>query len=537
MPNPLSASSQPAGALISNSTFVVPPFQREYAWGEEEVKAFLNDIHGSLDEESYFLGLVILTQEVNSLQVVDGQQRLITLTLLATALYHEALRRDRRALADRIQSDFLRTINYETDETDPRVRLSDVVDNATFQRLLNTGDPGAISAGHAVSIGMADSYEQIRGFLRNDLAKDPFKQLGRWTDFITNKLYFAVFIHPDPSSAYQVFEVINTRGKDLTTADLLKNYVISQTPAHLKQARYDQWKIISNFFPSEGNNNFVQFIRHVVTVESGYVLPRDLFGFLAERVRYKGRRPPSPDDLMALLERRLQLYLQMIDPTAAGPAEADALGVFAALNSLGVITVRPILLAMSEVPGALDGMKFILRLVVSRVIVASLGTGNVERRFGEAAKKIADTGRWESIIDDLSDLIPSDDDFKRQLGRRPYAKSVLSFMRRSILQDSLTPDHSGVIHLIAQRQGAGWTDLTEEEKASLASTIGNSFLSSEERRPKEVVDWASFKTLLLGTAVPGEWVDQLEARDRWDATAIREVGSELAEVARQIWYR
>lgn len=110
---------------MSNSTFVVPPFQRDYAWGDDEVDAFLSDIKNSLDEDSYFLGLIILTREGGSFQVVDGQQRIITLTLLATALYHEAHLRDRRALADRIQSDFLRTINYETDDADPRVRLSD----------------------------------------------------------------------------------------------------------------------------------------------------------------------------------------------------------------------------------------------------------------------------------------------------------------------------------------------------------------------------------------------------------------------------
>lgn len=537
MPNPLSASSQPAGALISNSTFVVPPFQREYAWGEEEVKSFLSDIHGSLDEDSYFLGLIILTEELGKFQVVDGQQRIITLTLLATALYHEAMRSERRALAERIQSDFLRTINYETDETDPRVSLSDATDNATLQQLLVDGDLSHLDASSPVSIGMMESYEQIRRFLRDDLAKDPFKQLGRWTDFITNKLYFAVFIHPDSSSAYQVFEVINTRGKDLTTADLLKNYIISQTSSLMKKSRYDQWKTISTLFPSEGSNNFVQFIRHVVTVHSGYVLPKDLFGFLAQRVRYKGKRPPSPDELMGLLERRLQLYLQMIDPTAAGPAESEALGVFAALNSLGVITVRPLLLAMSDVPDAVEGMRFILRLVVTRVIVGSLGTGNVERRFGEAAKKIADTGRWESIIDDLHDLIPTDDDFKRQLGRRSLGKSVLGFMRRSILQDTLTPIHSGVVHLIAVKQGAGWPDLSDEEKATLSSTIGNTFLSAQERRPRDVDDWSSFKELMLPHGVPGEWGDKLELIDRWDAAAIRALGAELAEAARTIWYR
>ena len=537
MTNPLSASSNPAGALMSNSTFVVPPFQRDYAWGDDEVDVFLSDIHNSLDEDSYFLGLIILTREGNGYEVVDGQQRIITLTLLATALYHEANFRERRALADRIQSDFLRTINYQTDDTDPRVRLSDAGDDATLQRLLDTGSAGQIADGDLVSARMAKSYKQIQTFLRQDLTKDPFKQLGRWTDFITNKLYFAVFIHPDSNSAYQVFEVINTRGKELTTADLLKNYIISQTPGAAKQGRYDQWKHISNLLPSEGGNNLVQYIRHVVTAESGYVLPKDLFGFLAQRVAYRGKTPPSPDSLMKKLEDRLPLYMQMIDPTSPGPAEPDALRVFAALNSLGVITVRPILLAMSDLPDALDGMRFILKLVVSRVVVGNLGTGNVERRFGEAARKISETRRWDSIVDDLSDLIPNDDDFKRELERRTLGKSVLEFVRRSIVQGTITPEDSGVAHLIAVKQGPGWSDLTDEEKTTWASTIGNSFLAKIGRRPKEVINWRSFKDLMLPQAADNEWVDELEAIDRWDVAAISSLGSELAEAARKIWYR
>jgi hypothetical protein len=534
MPNPLSASSSTAGALMSSSTFVVPQFQREYAWGREEVGEFWSDLHSSLEDESYFLGLIILTEEGGSFHVVDGQQRIITLTLLATALYHEAIFRDRRALADRIQSDFLRSIDYETDKTDPRVRLSDPVDDSTFQALLEFGEVDTTKLGEDVSSRMVESYLQIQNLLRKDLARDPFKQLGRWADFISNKLYFAVFIHPDPISAYQVYEVINTRGMDLTTADLLKSYIISQTAIDQRPARYDQWKEISRQFPDAGPTNLVQYIRHVVTVEGGYILPKDLFGFLAQRVTVRGKRPPPPDALMALLGERLPLYLQMIDPTAAGPAESEALGVFAALNSLNVITVRPILLAMSSVPDSLEGMRFILRLVVSRIVVSNLGTGNVERRFGEAAKKIATTGNWRSVVDDLSDLYPTEEDFKKQLQRRRFSKNVLGFIRRSIVQNTLTPDHSGVLHLIAAPEG--WLDLSEEEKTTWSPTIGNSFLAKIERRPKDASDWQSFKRVMLPEAVAGEWVGELGDIQRWDVDAISKMGHDLAEAARKIWF-
>lgn len=94
--------------------FEVPPFQREYSWQEDEVRDFFRDIRGSLDHDSYFLGLVILTDDDKRKQIVDGQQRIVTLSLLAAALFHEAKRRGRSALADRLQADFLKSIDYET---------------------------------------------------------------------------------------------------------------------------------------------------------------------------------------------------------------------------------------------------------------------------------------------------------------------------------------------------------------------------------------------------------------------------------------
>ncbi len=539
MQTPLNASASTAGALFSTTTFEVPQFQREYSWGPDEVADFWNDLQKNIDSETYFLGLVILTSPVEDdnarKHVVDGQQRIITLSLLATAIFHEAVQRERSALADRIQADFLRSIDYDSDETAPRVKLSDEADDATFQQILNTGQVPIADDDDSVSARMCASYQFLRDRLRNDLRADPFKRLGRWSEFLTNRLYFAVFVHPDSSSAYQVFEVINTRGKDLTTADLLKNYVLSQTPPNARAARYEQWRGLSRQFAPDGANNFVQYIRHTVTVESGHVLPKDLFGFLAGRLRIPGRNPPPPERLMELLERHLPLYLQMIDPTLAGPAEADALKVFSALNSLSVIAVRPMLLAVASVPNATEGMKNILELVVRRIVVGNLGTGNVERRLGEAARTITETGSWKTALDHLRDLNPSQGEFVDQLRKRSFNKQVLLFLRRSIVQNTITPHGDGVLHLVWTKQ-PDFGGMGQEEGSFWASTIGNTFLSELESRPKAVVDWASFKQIMLPTAVVGEWTGELAAIEEWDASEVERLGGELAASGGDIWF-
>lgn len=69
MEAPLFASATSAGSLLSSTTFVVPQYQREFAWTVEEVREFWNDLHAGLDEGSYFLGLVILTDEASGRRV------------------------------------------------------------------------------------------------------------------------------------------------------------------------------------------------------------------------------------------------------------------------------------------------------------------------------------------------------------------------------------------------------------------------------------------------------------------------------------
>ena len=537
MQTPLSASASTAGAILSGSNFVVPQFQREYSWLNDQVDDFWSDLQGSLASESYFLGLLILTDEDGEMHVVDGQQRLITLSLLSAALYHEALARDRKALAERISANFLKSINYQTDEVAPRVRLSDNSDNLTFQTIIDTGIvPSIMFNSGDVSSKIVESYRFLRKSLQEDLKPDPFKRLGSWTEFINDRLYFAVFVHPDPSSAYQVFEVINTRGRELTTADLLKNNLLSQTAPARREERYKEWQDLSGQFESEGTNNFVQYIRHVVTVYDGHVLPKNLYSFLAGRMRNQDTPSHSPDGLMEMLNEHLSLYRQMIDPSLAGPATPEMLDVFAALNSLNVLAVRPILLAIQATGDPVDGMRTVLKLVVRRIMVGSLGTGNVERRLGEVAKKIHELGSWDIFERELRDLNPPIEDFVTQLRKRSYNKNVLTFMRRSIVQNTIAPANVGNLHFICPRQVDDWAGMSEEDRSFWASTLGNTFLSDLSRRPWDANDWDGFKATFLSNGVNGELVAELGNFDEWNSLAIDAVGKGLADVASDIWY-
>lgn len=537
MAAPLNASALQAGALISKSRFVIPQFQREYSWQTDEVIEFWSDLSSSVETGDYFLGLIILTEKDNSKNVVDGQQRLVTLTLLATALYFEAKDLGRKALADRIEADFLRSIDYDTDEKLPRVTLSDPDDNKTLQTILATGEsPHAEIPEDSVSYRISQSFSYLKKQLRADLKKDAFKRLGKWTDFITNQLYFAVFIHPDDASAYTVFEVVNTRGKELTTADLLKNYVLSQTAAEEKQNRYEQWRAISQSFSAEtSGSTFVQYIRHAVTVEYGHILPKDLYKFLS-RKKYYSKAAPSPPELLDLLSKRLPLYLQIDDPSVSGPAEGKALETFSALNYLNVLTVRPIVLALFDLDDSSPGLDYLLRLVVRRIVVGNLGTGNIERRFSEVAKKIWENKDWTVLSQDLADLNPPKDEFIAQLKKRSFNKGTLSFIRRSVVQQTTTPKTEGALHWVWPKSLGEWSNLAEEN-SFWAATLGNSLIADISTRPPRASEnWEGFKAELLPHAVEGEMKSEIEAYPTWSVETIEEIGAKAAAKAGDLWY-
>jgi hypothetical protein len=534
---PLHATASTAGALFGSSSFIVPDYQREYAWTDDEVKQFWSDLQDSLSGEPYFLGLIILAGEDDRKYVVDGQQRIITLSILAATIRQECISRGRRALADVVESTFLKVVSYKTDAKLPRSELSDPDDNSSFSEIIDSDDvaleiPDLENHQDGVSARLWSSYKLLRSSLRAHIKADPFGLLGKWVEFITEKLYFATFNHPDKETAYRVFEVINDRGKDLTNADLLKNYVLSQSGERRIQV-YAEWQRLSKMFGRENLNNFVQFIRHVVTVSSGYVLPRDLYSFLKDDAERSGRARLRPLELVEHMTAAAPLYGQMVDPSADGPASAMEAGAFQALDDLSVITVRPILLALHDVPDRDEGVEYLLRLVVRRIVVGSLGTGNIERRFGDAARDIREGGRWQVLQRDLADLNPPKDDFVRQIAKRPMSKKTLSFLRRSIVQNTITPHGIGTLHFIS---GKNPEEREGEGVGAYHGTIGNSFLSNFDRRPTGVDTWDEFKEVMLPSAIPGERRDLLADRAQWLADDAEQVGQILAAAAGDLWY-
>ncbi|NRH43007.1 DUF4357 domain-containing protein [Pseudomonas sp. MS15a(2019)] len=269
MSHTLSAKEQALSKVFSDDyVFTIPGYQRPYAWGEEQAQELLDDLLGALrdapeklaDSMPYFLGSVVLIKRdaVPDATVVDGQQRLTTLTLLLSAI--------RATVKDSsVQAGITKRI-YETGDVvaavEPRYRLSLRERDREFFRKYVQHENGL---GQLVEVNatLHDAPNRMRSnarlFLR-ELSALAEVELVRLVQFIVTRCFLVVVSTPDLDSAYRIFGVLNSRGLDLSATDILKAEIIGSLPEALRDAYTKRWEDVEE---SLGRSSFSELFSHI----------------------------------------------------------------------------------------------------------------------------------------------------------------------------------------------------------------------------------------------------------------------------------
>lgn len=277
--------------------FSVPPYQRPYAWTTEHAGDLLDDLLGYLGEAEglveelppYFLGSIVLIKgDRPEAQIVDGQQRLITLTILLAAL---------RAL---IPAEFAESVTqrlYEPADpltsTPARYRLHPKDRDAGFFQQFIQSEGGIQRLGAQLPGGdLIESQRNMRDnallYLRQ-LRDLPEERRVRLAQFVLQRCLLVAVSTPDLSAAYRIFSVLNDRGLDLSYADILKAEVIGRLPEMEQQEYTQRWEGVEE---SLGRDNFNDLIGHLRAIY--------------RRVRHKGEILDSfrQDVLLAINDSR-----------------------------------------------------------------------------------------------------------------------------------------------------------------------------------------------------------------------------------------
>lgn len=310
----------------SDYDFHIPDYQRPYAWEEEQALQLLDDLTDALergDGEPYFLGAVVLVKEKDDphSEVIDGQQRLTTLTLLLAVLRdHTGDPELKRELGAMIQEpgNLVREL-----EPKPRLRLRSR-DAAFFGAYVQT--PGALAALLDVNPDSlaSDSQRAIRlnaQALHRALAT---WGEGRWLDLVrmlSKQTYLVVVSTPDLGSAHRIFSVMNSRGLELSPSDIFKAKVIGDLPEELSRLYADKWEDAEEHL---GRSDFADLFNHLRTIVSKERARRELLKEFHVQVLDQflpGKADQFVDDLLVPYA---DAYQQMLDRAYTSTHGADA---------------------------------------------------------------------------------------------------------------------------------------------------------------------------------------------------------------------
>lgn len=251
MTHTLTAKEQSLAKIFSDDyVFTIPGYQRPYAWGKDQAQELLDDLLGALaaspgplsNAAPYFLGSIVLIKGEASPEatVVDGQQRLTTLTLLLSAI--------RTTVQDTaVQTGITKRIYEHGDvvsATKARYRLSLRERDRDFFRQYVQHENG-LQALAQLNAPLPDAQARLRAnaqVLMDGLAKLQQSELVRLVQFIITRCYLVTVATPDLDSAYRIFGVLNSRGLDLSATDILKAEVIGGIEPELRDAYTKKWE-------------------------------------------------------------------------------------------------------------------------------------------------------------------------------------------------------------------------------------------------------------------------------------------------------
>ncbi len=242
---------------------VIPIYQRVYSWEKEQCKQLWDDIikvGGDDKMDGHFIGSILyvldgITHSDNALLIIDGQQRLTTITLLLTALRDHWS--DKRK---EIENHYL--INSDKDG-DKKFRL--ILSESDKDTLLSLIDKDRRKPSEP-SLKIVENFKLFEEWIRKNTNKleTIFKGLEKL-------MIVEIALEKGKDDPQLIFESMNSKGMELTQTDLIRNYIIMETEVEKQEGFYNQyWRAMEEDF-KQNKKLFDRFVRHYLTIKTGEI--------------------------------------------------------------------------------------------------------------------------------------------------------------------------------------------------------------------------------------------------------------------------
>ena len=239
--------------LLANARFDVDDYQREYRWEQDQVSALVADLsnaffkrHGAerlADYERYFLGSIVISEHEGRRFIIDGQQRLTTLTLMLIHLHRNLEAEHQKHACKQLVFSYHPEggASFNLDIEERRACMETLLDGSPFD---DDGDESVVN--------MLARYQDVESCLMEELRTgaqegvdreaDMAATLSRFTDWLMTNVDFVEITADTDADAYSIFETMNDRGLSLTPSEMLKGHLLSRIDRANRKSANDVWR-------------------------------------------------------------------------------------------------------------------------------------------------------------------------------------------------------------------------------------------------------------------------------------------------------
>lgn len=551
--------------LKSTSQFVVPIYQRMYSWDLGECEQLWNDILRAGAHESlgaHFTGSIVYVSRGASTNtaaepdlIIDGQQRTTTVSLLLTALANRLgeLPEGEQEIHDGFSPKKIRD-RYLLDENEDGDRR--------FKLLLSQGDRSTFNAivqGHELARDSASRVLPNYEFFVDKL-KTASSGLVTICKGLEKLVVVDVKLERGVDNPQLVFEAMNSTGKKLSQADLIRNFVLMDLEPQFQTQLYERyWRPMERRFESFDEGQFDAFVRHYLTLKTGEI-PRidDVYDAFKEYALSEQEVGQTVDALVHDLSEYARRYAAM----AFGAEHRNDLKLaFDDLEQIKADVVYPFTLELYKDfdEGFISEDEFVrvIHLISSYVFrraVCKIPTNSLNKTFAGVVSRIDRDAYVESVEAYFLNLqsyrrFPSDDEFKASL----ESADLYNFRRRMYLlghlenanrpKEPASVDRYSIEHIMPQNPelsaawqadlGPDWAEIHERYLHTLGNltlTGYNSEYSDKPFKSKRDMEGGFAKSPLR----LNEGLGQVES---WNEGEIKSRAKRLADECLKIWRR
>jgi len=456
--------------------------------------------------------------------------------------------------AEEVYKDYLGVRDRRTRVTDPRLSLNEV-NEPVFQRLVveNSSDGDiklTINDKNTTpsNVLLAKAAQYIREVIRQKAAGskkyDVF--LLELEEFVRDRIILILVAVGDEADAYLIFETLNDRGLELSISDLLKNYIFGRAANRLDIVR-KQWQEMAVIL---GTQDQTQFLRHYWLSKYGVVRERDLY----REMKRLFASQSAVLRLMTELRDAADNYaaISSVDHPTWKEYGTSLRKDLESLQLFGLSQFRPLLLAALDTLKEDEIPKLIHMIVVVSMrysIIGSLGTGNIEKAYSDAAIGVRDKNAKTAakIFALLKGIYPDDSRFEadfaqKEISKAKLARYVLAAVANKVQGSkelTILEDEKVVTleHIMPKTRSQEWLQVAgdEEQYLSYVNRLGN--LTLIEREKNRAANASSFleKKKVAFSRSDILITKNLSNYGNWTVTEIDERQRQLANTAVNIW--